>query len=378
MKNSVTGKPFQTARLTKMWDWMAQEGLSLVMFEDSEANRDQSIRWLCGHPGDALLFLSVDRKSVLVPWDTNLANAYARADAIIPYTEFGRRQIDAMKGVIAFLKVPHGAKIGIPPATPYPQFLNIVGELTDFDIICREKCAAAYARQLRAIKDDDEIKIIRQAADITNELIDLLEKRIRGEKIKTEADAALCIELEARKRGCDGTAFETLAAGPQRSFCIHAFPAWTGEPFAGQGLSILDFGVKLHGYNTDVTVTFIRDPKPQQEKIVSHVEKAYQLAVAMTENNVPVRKLALAVDLQLERYKKAMPHALGHSIGLEEHEYPVIKVCDTNDLVLEKGMFFSLEPGLYDSVYGGCRLENDFLMGESGPELLTNARIIYL
>ena len=112
--------------------------------------------------------------------------------------------------------------------------------------------------------------------------------------------------------------------------------------------------------------------------MVSCVERAYQLAIAMTEDQLPVRQLALAVDMQMERFKKAMPHALGHGIGLEEHEYPVIKNRDTNEILLEKGMFFSLEPGLYDPMHGGCRLENDVLLTDAGPEILTNARIIRL
>ena len=377
MKNTVSVNPYQS-RLEKIWGWMAEENIGLVMFEDTEGRRDQTIRWLCGHPGDALLFLSADKKTLLVPWDINLAKAYALVDAIIPFSEFSRSPVKAIAGAVKKLSVQRGVKIEIPPVTPYPQFLNFVGELTDFDILCRERCAVSYAQTLRAIKDADEIKIIRQAAAVTNELIDLVEKKVLAGKIKTEADAALLIEVEARRRGCDGTGFETIAAGPQRSYCIHAIPSWTAGAFAGQGLSILDFGVKLHGYIIDVTLTFVREPKTQQERMVSCVERAYQLAIAMTEDQLPVRQLALAVDMQMERFKKAMPHALGHGIGLEEHEYPVIKNRDTNEILLEKGMFFSLEPGLYDPMHGGCRLENDVLLTDAGPEILTNARIIRL
>jgi Xaa-Pro dipeptidase len=377
MKSPAAVNPGQ-ARIEKIREWMAQEEISLVMFEDTEGRRDQTIRWLCGHPCDALFFLSHNGKTMLVPWDINLAKAYASADIIIPYGEFNRIPLKAIAGAAEKLSIPRGSKIEIPPVTPYPQFLNFVGELANYDIICHERSAVSHAQMLRAIKDADEIKIIKKVAGITNEIIDLLEKKVRGGKLKTEADAALLIEVEARRRGCDGTGFETIAAGAQRSYCIHAFPSWTGEPFAEQGLSILDFGIKLHGYTTDVTLTFVREPKVQQERMVNYVERAFQLAVAMTEDQVPVRQLALAVDIQLERYKKVMPHSLGHGIGLEEHEYPIIKVRDTNELLLEKGMFFSLEPGLYDPQYGGCRLENDVLLTESGPEILTNARIIRL
>jgi Xaa-Pro dipeptidase len=366
------------ARLEKLWDWMAQEGAALVMFEDTEGRRDRTIRWLTGHPGDALLFLSVERKALLVPWDINLARAYAQANFIIPYSEFDRLPRRAIQGAAERLNIPPGSKIEIPPDTPYSLFLCYVGELTDFDILCRERSTAAEALKIRAVKDEEEIKIYRKAADVTNALIDRLEKNVRSGKIKTEADAALLIEVEARRRGCEGTGFETLAAGPERSFGIHAFPAWTGAAFAGAGLSILDFGVRMGGYTTDVTLTFVREPNPRQEKITGLVEKAAKLSLSMAHNGAATRDIAAAADELFAKSKRRMPHALGHGIGLEEHEYPAVRNRADNEWVLEPGMIFTLEPGLYDPLQGGCRLENDILMTENGPEVLTRARIIRL
>jgi Xaa-Pro dipeptidase len=365
-------------RLEKIWDWMAQENIAMVMFEDCETRRDCTIRWLSGHPGDALLFLSLDRKSLLVPWDINMAKIYAQVDAIIPYSECDRLPIKALRGAAVAFDIPAGSKIEIPPSTSYPVFLNYVGEINDYDILCRERSTAAEAEKFRAVKDEEEIKLYRRAADITNKLIELLEKNVRNGNIKTEADAALYISTECRKRGCEGTGFETLAAGPERSFGIHAFPAWTGSAFGGSGLSILDFGVKLGGYTTDVTLTFVRDPNPKQEKIIGLVEKAHKLALSMAHNGEPTRKMAAAVENLFSKAKKHMPHALGHGIGLEEHEYPAIRNRSDNEWILEPGMIFTLEPGLYDPLLGGCRIENDILMTEAGPQVLTEAKIIRL
>jgi len=369
---------YYQARLEKMWDWMAQEGISLVLFEDTEGRRDATIRWLTGHPGDALLFLSVDRKSLLMPWDVIIAKAYSRADFIIPYNEFDRMPLKAVRGAAEKLKIPLGSKIEIPPVTPYPAFLNFVGELSDFDIICRDKSAASYALDLRTVKDAEEIALIRKAAGITNAMIDLLEKNVRSGKIKTEADAAMFIELESRKRGCEGTSFETLAAGQDRSFGIHAFPSWTSAPFAGKGLSILDFGLRLGGYCSDVTLTFVRDPSAQQQKMVNLVEKAAKLATEMAVNGNETRELAAAVDSLFSKSKKRMPHGLGHGLGLDIHEYPFLRNRSDYSWKLEPGMVFTLEPGLYDPIHGGCRLENDILMTETGGEILTESRIIWL
>ena len=365
-------------RLDAMWEWMAHEGIALVMFEDTEDMRDSCIRWLTGQPGDALLFLSLDRRCMLVPWDINLAKAYAQADLTVPYNDYNRVQLKAIKGAIDKLKIPAGSKIEIPPATPYPAFLDLVGELADFDIICRDRSTSLHARCCRSVKDANEIAIIKKAADITNKIIDILEKRIRSGKIKTEADAAMLIELESRKRGCDGTGFETLAAGPDRSFGIHAFPAWTNAPFAGQGLSILDFGLRYGGYTTDVTLTFVRDPSSQQRKMVNMVEKASRLATDMlfAENETMI--LAMIVEEYFLKHKKRLEHGLGHGIGLDAHEFPFIKNRSRDNCALMPGMVLTIEPGLYDQIHGGCRLENDYLITETGHEALTEARIIEL
>ena len=367
-------------RLEKVWDWMAEEGVALVMLEDAETRRDQNIRWLTGQPGDALLFLSADRNALLAAWDINIAKLYAcKAPVLIfPYNDFDRNPLKALKSVAKTISIPHGSKIEIPSITPYPSFLKYVGELTDYDILCRDTSASSEIRKLRAVKDDEEIAVIRKAADITNEIIDLIEKNVRCEKIKTEADASMFISAEARKRGCEGTSFETLAAGAERSFAIHAFPSCTCASFGGKGLSILDFGVKYCGYCTDVTLTFTRDLDPKQEKLVTLTEKAAKLAISMALNGTRARDIAAAADALFSKSKKQMPHGLGHGVGLEEHEYPVLRNSNENQWTLEPGMIFTIEPGLYDPQLGGCRLENDFLITKTGCEALTNARIVNL
>ena len=369
------------ARVEKILDLMTEEGIAVVMIEDTESRRDQNIRWLTGHPSDALLFLSVDGSAVLAAWDINMAKLCCANQphlTLLPYKDYDCQPRRAAAAIMQKLGVPLGCKIEIPSVTSYPAFLNYVSELTNYDVLCREKSIAAKISNLRAVKDEEEIAITREAACITNELIDLLEKNVRNEKIKTEADAALFIEIESRKRGCEGTSFGTLAAGPQRSFAIHAFPGWTCAPFGGHGLSILDFGVKLHGYCTDVTLTFTRDLEPKQEKLVTLTEKAAKLAVSMAHNGTPAKDIAAAVDAFFARSRKQMPHGLGHGIGLQEHEYPVLKNRGDNDWVLEPGMIFTIEPGLYDPHLGGCRLENDILMTETGTVVLTTSRIIRL
>jgi Xaa-Pro dipeptidase len=370
-------------RLEAIFDWMMEDRICLLVFEDCEGRRDSTIRWLTGHPCDALLFLFLDFEgkghTLLVPWDVNLAMLHVKVDTLIPYGEFGRQPIKAVQGAVEFFEVPHGSKIEIPGTTSYPRFLNFVEELSDFDVICREGGAKAEIEKSRAIKDESEIKIYRTIFAMTDEIINQVEKNIRSGKLKTEVDVAIFIDCESRKMGCEGTGFETIAAGPSRSFGIHAFPAYTAEIFGGSGLSILDFGLKYFGYSSDVTVTFAKEPlSKQQEKMLNLVEKAYTLAISQVKSGVPARSISAAVESLFARSKKTMPHALGHGIGLEAHEAPSLRNRADNDWILQSGMIIAIEPGLYDPVHGGCRLENDLLVTDTGAEVLTNSRIIRL
>jgi Xaa-Pro dipeptidase len=368
-----------TERRQKLFDWMTEENIAFVVFEDTEGRRDPAIRWLTGQPGDALLLLTADRHSMLIPWDIQLAMRMADAEIIVSYNDFDRQALRATRSAADYFNVPFGARVEIPPCTPYPLFLRYVEILSDYDVICRDEGIHTEVVHLRAVKDAEEIAIYRKVSDITNELIDLLEMGVRNKTLVTEVDVALFIEAACRMRGCEGTGFATLVAGPKRSFGIHAFPPYTASPFATSGLSILDFGVTYQGYTSDVTLTFACPPLSRsQSRLLTLTEKAYRLALNMVEDGMLTRTIARAVDALFANAKKAMPHGLGHGIGLEAHEAPALNSRANNEWVLTPGMIFTLEPGLYENEYGGCRLENDILLTETGAEVLTNSRIIRL
>ncbi len=359
------------------YTWMARESIAMVVLEDCEERRDPAIRYFTGHPSDALLIMTVTGHAILCPWDENLAVHMANVDIIVPYTEFCRHPVAAVRGLAEKVSVPKNSRIEIPSSTPYPVFLKYVDALLDYDVICRTEGANAYVTRMRSIKDAEEIGIIEKACAITDEITDLIEKNIRAGKIRTETDVALLIEKEARARGAEGTGFETLAAGPARSFGIHAYPPYTDGAFPAPGLSILDYGVKYQGYTSDVTLTIASgELTPGQNRQLALVERAYKAALDLYMPGKQTREASLKVDEIFTKAKKSMPHALGHGIGLEAHEGPAIRNREDNTWVYEPGMIVTLEPGLYDPKHGGCRLENDVLITETGNRVLTNARII--
>lgn len=364
-----------TNRRSALAKKMKDEKIDTIIFEDSENMRDPSVRYFTGHAHDAILIVDSKGKSILIPWDENLALQDACADKIIPYNRYERDRFRAVRAVLSMMK--SGNKVELTPTTPYPLFLRYVDALRNWDVRCKEDCVHNYVTQMRAVKDEYEIECIKEAAKIGDIIIDLIEEKVRAGEIKTETDVALLIEKECRARGCERTGFDTLAAGPKRSFAIHCFPNYTSGAWPDDGLSILDFGVVYKGYTSDTTLTIAKGAlNAEQEKLLALVQKAADSALALYKKDIPVKLAASKADEIFARAHRTMPHALGHGIGLEIHESPSIRQNATSDIVFKEGMIVTLEPGLYDFELGGVRLENDVLITKEGNEVITHSRII--
>lgn len=372
-------KKIYSERRAKLFAFMKENNVTAAVFEDSEEHRDLSIRYFTGHPSDALWICSSDGKNVLLPWDENLAAERSVDVKIVPYNKYGRKNLDAVREVLkSFKKNNPRLKVELSPSTPYPLFLKYVDCLQGWDVLCREKSVHDFVLDLRSCKDEYEIECTREAARVGDLIIKKIEEGIADGSIKTEADVSLLIERELRLNGCERTGFDTLAAGPSRSFAIHAFPGYTGAPWPGKGLSILDFGVVFEGYTSDTTLTVVKDASEEQVKLVKLVEKAAESALPYYKSGEKIKMAALVADEVFKKAGREMPHTLGHGIGLEIHEFPRVSGKQSEELVFKPGMIVTLEPGLYDEKLGGVRLENDVLITDEGNEVLTHSKILWL
>lgn len=368
-----------TARQQALAAALRARNLDACMISDFEHRRDASVRYLCGQPSDALLVVDAQGHSVLIAWDINMAQRLGSAEHILPYTDYGRKPQTALKAALELLGIAQGARIALPPATPYPDYIVYVAELDAYDLVCEKNGVHDAIVAMRARKDEVEIERYRYAAKLTDELMDMVEAEVRAGRLRTETDVALFLEREARLRGAEGMGFETLAAGPTRSFGIHAFPTFTAGLFGTDGLSILDFGINIEGYTTDVTMTFVRGALNEtQQQMLALVRQAYDKALAACAPGVRVLDVATVVDELFKAEGWFMPHSLGHGIGLEAHEAPLVSMRADPESRLEPGHIITLEPGLYHPEFGGVRLENDVLITERGAEVLTHSRIVYL
>jgi Xaa-Pro dipeptidase len=340
---------------------------------------------------DALLVVFASGRSVLVPWDVNIANERAVVDRIIPYTEFNRSFKEAVIGVIRqegsreSPPMSGGSgpvmRIEFPSRTSHLRREELIRDFPGAEIVLRTDGYESFVGRARVVKDAAEIAAVEKAAGITNTLVKKIEEKLasrRGADDVRELDMAQFIEREALMLGAEGVGFETLAAGASRSWAIHPFPSYSSGPFATPGLSILDFGIKADGYTSDVTLTVARGKlTAEQEKMISLVEEAYAAAMEAARPGVSPQEPARRVDRVFAAAGWKMPHALGHGIGLDTHEAPLLRSQGENlDPALLPGMIFTVEPGLYHPEHGGVRWENDVLVTESGTRALTNARIL--
>lgn len=371
-------KKIYNARREKLFAFMTENNITAAVFEDTEGRRDPAVRYFTGHPSDALWICTLDGKNVLVPWDENLAKERSVDVKVVPYNKYGRKNTDAVREVLkSFKKKGSRIKVELSPVTPYPIFLQYVDSLNGWDVLCRENSVHDFVRDLRACKDEYEIECTKEAARVGDLIIEKIEKGIDDDSIKTEMDVSLLIERELRLNGCERNGFDTLAAGPSRSFAIHAFPGYTSAPWPGKGLSILDFGVVFEGYTSDTTLTVVKDATEEQKKLAELVQKAANETLPYYAPGEQIRMAGLVADEVFQKENREMPHTLGHGIGLEIHEFPRVSAKQKEEFVFKPGMIITLEPGLYDPALGGVRLENDVLITETGNEVITHSKIIY-
>jgi Xaa-Pro dipeptidase len=357
--------------------YLEAQKLDAVLLVDLEEVRNRSVRYLCGHPQDALLIITAAGRSILIPWDLNLAERTAVSDQVVPYTDFGRDLNAAARTLLTGEKC---TRIEVSEKLSYPRAAELINELAGLGIeaVCRRGGVDAHLLELRRCKEAAEIAALRRAGEISDAICGELPALLASGPLP-EHEVAGFIERRARELGAEGLGFQILAAAPERSFAIHTFPNVTSALFGAPGLSLVDFGIRVEGYTSDATVTLIRGRTDAlQERMVRAVEEAYALALELIRPGAFPMEVARAVDELFASRGFRMPHSLGHGIGLDTHEPPLLRASGGSPQGFEEDMVIALEPGLYDSRAGGVRWENDLLLVPGGTEPLTRTTILRL
>ena len=245
--------------------------------------------------------------------------------------------------------------LGIPyPFTDVSAYERLQKSHTLVDCMPALKEAMLY-------KSEEELSLIQSACDMAEEgFLKLLPAIKEG---MTESEVAALLEYNMRKCGASGTSFDTIVAFGANASVPHHETGSTKLKFGDPIL--IDFGCKTEGYCSDITRTFLFGDDKKHEEF----KKTYD--IVLTAHNLVRENLvagmtgregdAIARDyfknFGLDKY---FTHSLGHGIGLQIHEYPVL--APRSEQIIENGMVFSDEPGVYIAGELGIRIEDSMYM----------------
>jgi len=224
--------------------------------------------------------------------------------------------------------------------------------------------------ELRLVKDAEEIACIREACGIADAAFNHIRLFLQPET--AELDVAMELEFYMRRQGARRPAFESIVASGENSAIPHA--ETSERRFRLGDFVTLDFGAEVNGYCSDITRTVvIGKATGEQRRIYQTVLDAQRRAIDAIRPGVK----GCDVDAVARRiitdagYGDYFTHSLGHSIGLSVHDG--MGFAQKSEIVLEPGMVFTVEPGIYIEGFGGVRIEDDVLVTEDGAEVLTHA-----
>lgn len=270
--------------------------------------------------------------------------------------------------VLAQLNVTTGV-VGIDEATAFFMFNNIRHANPQFEYIDAKTVTAGCRQQ----KSDTEIALLQRAKDMTLEVHKAAARILRLDICTTEVEEFI------------HQAHKVVGAPKGSYFCIVLFGKASSFPHGVKDAQFLkqddvvliDTGCQLHGYNSDITRTYVFGEASDEVRAAWLSEKnAQQAAFDAAQINVACQDVDAAARVSLEAdgfgpgYDlPGLPHRTGHGIGLDIHEWPYLVGNDTTPLA--KGMCFSNEPMLVIPGKFGIRLEDHFYMTDAGPEWFT-------
>jgi len=223
---------------------------------------------------------------------------------------------------------------------------------------------------LRQIKDEGEIEAIREAIRCAERAFAMLRAGLRdGESEKDVADS-----LEGYLRRCGATAasFPPIVAVGVRSALPHARPGM--ETLIGQDdFVLIDWGATGRPYKSDLTRVLVTGKvTPKFEAIYRTVLSAQERGIAAIRPGVKAHDVDAEARSVIEEagFGRFFHHGLGHGLGMDIHEAPRIR--KESNVLLEPGMVFTVEPGIYLPDWGGIRIEDDVLVTPDGCEVLSH------
>jgi Xaa-Pro aminopeptidase len=316
-----------------------------------------NVRYLVGfQSSNAALVVRPD--AVLLATDGRYVEA-ARAAA-------GVEVVAAERNLLAYLG-PRLQELAEAPIAFEADHVTVAGH----DALSADGVALLPARgvlqRLRAAKDEEELEAVRRAARVT----DSAYERLAGEPVvgRTEREVAWRLEVILHEEGAESLAYPVIVASGPNAAKPHHHP---GERLIGAGETVIvDAGAQVGGYCSDCTRTFATGPLPEDLAEAYRIcRTAQELGLAAVEPGASGREVDSIARKEIEDSGVApVLHGLGHGVGLEVHEAPVLRPESADTLAA--GNVVTVEPGVYLAGRGGVRIEDLVVVTEGGPEVLS-------
>jgi len=221
--------------------------------------------------------------------------------------------------------------------------------------------------KLRETKTKKEISNIRRAAELTEKAMRKIPAFYK--KGMTERALAVTLETFVLEHGAQGTSFPVIVASGRNSAIPHYI---TSDRKIGKGFLLIDFGARYKNYCADLSRTFYVGKAGGKEKAMySAVYNAKRKAEKAAKAGVKAPELFKAADSELKKSRFKMTHALGHGIGLQDHDFPH-GIAMKSAWALQSGMCIAIEPAIYGK-FGGIRIEDNYAVGKHGLKKFSSA-----
>lgn len=260
-----------------------------------------------------------------------------------------------------------GKRIGVEPRQlRLLEFRYVKGGAPEADF----PDASEVLSQLRLRKDKAEVDAMRRAVKIAQDSLEAVIPLIKIGMTERELSGELVIQLF--KHGSDPELpFSPIVSSGPNSANPHASPS--DRQLQAGDMLVVDWGAAYNHYISDLTRTFaVGEVDAELRKIHKIVQEANAAGRAAGKPGVPCANVDIAARTVIERagYGKYFNHRTGHGIGMEGHEDPYIRA--DNMQLLEAGMAYTVEPGIYLPNRNGVRVEDNMVITETGAESLSD------
>ncbi|MDG3131696.1 Xaa-Pro peptidase family protein [Streptococcus suis] len=349
------------SKLTHVKSYLEKHKIDLAIFSDPS-----SIYYLTGYHNDPherhmMLFVMPDHESLL----------------FLPALDMERARQTVNFSVAGYMDAENPWQV-IKQHLPQKTFTAIGAEFDNLNLTRYHGLQSIFHQSflditplintMKMIKSQDEIEKMLIAGEFADKAMQVGFNAISLSV--TETDIIAQIEFEMKKQGISRMSFDTMVLTGNNAANPHGIPST--NKIENNALLLFDLGVETLGYTSDMTRT-VAIGKPDQFKkdIYNLTLEAHMAALRMIKPGVKAEDIDRAARSVIEQagYGEYFNHRLGHGLGMSVHEFP--SIMEGNDLIIEEGMCFSVEPGIYIPGKVGVRIEDCGYVTKNGFEVFT-------